>query len=294
MQQQEPRRGRWVIAVAAILTCVAAGIVTWALRPEAILPLQPPLHAAPAQPPAQPNARHILILGVDERPDDAGRSDTIILARVEGGKVRLLAIPRDTRVEIPGWGIDKANAAYAYGGADLAKETVATLTGLPIDYYVKLDLRGFRHLVDLMGGVAYTVEKRMYYVDPYDDLVINLQPGYQILDGDKAEQYVRFRYDPDGDVSRVQRQQAFLQAVFQQALSARNLTRLPTMAYTALQYVETDMPLTEQARLLGSFATAANRQIDQAVVPGVGDYVGEVSYFLPDWDEFRTLLDSWS
>lgn len=298
MQQQRPWRRRLIFALAAILAYVTGFAAVWAIGPRFGLPTHPlPDVTVPTPAPSKPikpRPRYVLLLGVDERMDDVGRSDTMILARIEGGNVRLLAIPRDTMVRIPGRGTDKANAAYAYGGADLAKQTVTALTGLPVDYYVKLNLKGFRHLVDLMGGVEYTVEKRMYYVDPYDDLVINLQPGPQVLDGEKAEQYVRFRYDPDGDVSRVRRQQTFIKAVFQQALSARNLTRLPNMAYTALQYVETDVPLAEQARLVGGFATATDRQFNQEVIPGVGDYVGEISYFLPNWEEFRTLLEGWS
>lgn len=248
-------------------------------------------------PPPEPSPQHILVLGVDERADDFGRSDTIMLVRMEPatGMLRVLAIPRDTMVQIPGHGTDKANSAYAYGGPALAIETIEGLTDLEVDYYVKVNLEGFRHLVDLMGGVDYTVEKRMYYEDPYDDLVIDLRPGLQLLDGRKAEQYIRFRHDDIGDdIGRVERQQAFLKAVFQQAMSVKNLPRIPSMMYNGLKYVETNIPLTELARLLTIFLAAPDRHAEQVVLPGTGEYVNDISYYLPDEEEFRRLLQSWN
>jgi polyisoprenyl-teichoic acid--peptidoglycan teichoic acid transferase len=294
MRRAESRgaHGFWPAAaagLAAVLLTLAAWV--WITGRHPVGP-----HGEPAAPPSPP-PRHILVLGVDEREYDVGRSDTMILARLEpeSGTLRLLSIPRDTMVRIPGYGPDKANSAYAYGGPALAKETVARLIGQPVDYYVKVNLLGFRHLVDLMGGIEYTVEKRMHYVDPYDDLVIDLKPGRQVLDGRKAEQYVRYRHDAIGDdVGRVERQQALLKAALQQALTAQNLPRIPSLVYTAIRYVDTDIPVAEQVRLLNAFLTARERRVEQAVIPGAGDYVDGISYFLPDEAAFRTLLQSWN
>lgn len=252
------------------------------------MPLQPSL--SPAAPPT-----YVLVMGVDERAEDVGRSDTMLLVRSGGGSVRVLSLPRDTRVEIPDVGEAKLNAAYAYGGPELAKQTVSELLGLPVNHYVKVNLRGFRSLVDLIGGVPMHIDRPMRYEDPYDDLVINLQPGDQVLNGQQAEQYVRFRNDEIGDdLGRIRRQQEFLRAAARRALQPVNLPRLPSLIYTANRYVETDLTRVEQLRLAREAVQA--QQSGSVVVdtlPGYGDYVNGISYFLPDQAELERLLEHW-
>jgi len=119
--------------------------------------------------------------------------------------VSLLSVPRDTRVKIPGHGWDKINHAYANGGSQLSQKAVENLLGIPIDYYVTIDFAGFYKIVDAVGGVDVDVEKRMYYEDPYDELVIDIQPGMQHMNGKTAIQYVRYR-DSEGDIGRIERQ----------------------------------------------------------------------------------------
>ncbi len=238
---------------------------------------------------------YVLVLGVDERPDDPGRSDTIFLVRVGDGQVRALSIPRDTLVSIEGHGEGKVNSAYTYGGPELAMQTVSELLDLPIDGYVKVNLVGFRQMVDLIGGVPFNVDRAMQYEDPYDGLVINLEPGEQVLDGEKAEQYVRFRHDEIGDdLGRIGRQQAFLKAAAKQALRPSNLPKLPNLLLTASRYVETDLTTTEQLRLAkeGFLAQQANAVV-QETLPGQSDYVGDLSFYLPDEAELERLVAIW-
>lgn len=253
--------------------------------PESHLPRSP----APEKP------LYLLVLGVDERPDDPGRSDAMLLVRVHEGQLQALSIPRDTLIQLEGYGREKVNAAYAYGGPALAKQSVAELLGLPVERYLKVNIQGFRHMVDLVGGVPYNVERRMYYVDPADGLVIDLQPGPQVLDGDKAEQYVRFRYDETGDdLSRIKRQQAFMKAAARKALQPNNLVRLPSLLRTALQHVETDLTPTEQIRLAqAAFAAQQAERIASETLPGHGDYVDGISYFLIDREALERILAPW-
>ena len=134
---------------------------------------------------------NILVLGVDERSDDIGRSDTLFLLTVDtdSGQVAMLSIPRDTRIKMPGRGYDKINHAYAEGGVKQTRQAVENLLGVTVDYYIKMNFAGFYKVVDAVGGVDIDVDKRMYYSDPWDDnggLVIDFRPGLQHMDGKTA------------------------------------------------------------------------------------------------------------
>jgi polyisoprenyl-teichoic acid--peptidoglycan teichoic acid transferase len=167
---------------------------------------------------------NILILGSDKRasePGDPGRSDTTILLRLDPGRnaIALMSIPRDLKVEIPGVGTDKFNAAFAYGGPKLTLRVVKELTGLPINHVVNVDYLGFVRAVDAINCVYVDVDRRYYHSNvgvPVSEQYaeINVQPGYQLLCGKKALQYVRYRHT-DTDLVRAARQQDFLSAARQ-------------------------------------------------------------------------------
>ncbi|MBQ1469654.1 MAG: LCP family protein, partial [Schwartzia sp.] len=122
----------------------------------------------------------VMIMGVDERADDAGRSDTLMFASIDPKKrqASLLSIPRDTRVKIKGYGWDKINAAYAYGGRRLTQSTVEDFLDTPVDHYISINTRAFPRIIDAIGGIDINVEKRMYYIDEWDDAV----PGGLVID----------------------------------------------------------------------------------------------------------------
>ncbi|MGN6254145.1 MAG: LCP family protein [Solirubrobacterales bacterium] len=164
---------------------------------------------------------NILILGSDKRAgeefeEDPGRSDTTILLRLdpEDETISVMSIPRDLKVEIPGYGTGKFNEAYSYGGPKLTLQVVKELTGLKINHVVNVDFLGFVRAVDAIGCVYTDVDRRYYHsnvgVPPSEQYSeINIQPGYQKLCGKKALQYVRYRHT-DTDIVRSARQQAFL------------------------------------------------------------------------------------
>jgi LCP family protein required for cell wall assembly len=167
---------------------------------------------------------NILILGSDKRasePSDPGRSDTTMLLRLDPNNdaIALMSIPRDLKVEIPGVGTDKFNAAYAYGGPKLALQVVKELTGLPINHVVNVDYLGFVRAVYAIGCVYVDVDRRYYHSnegvaasEQYAE--INVQPGYQLMCGKRALEYVRYRHT-DTDLVRAARQQDFLGAARQ-------------------------------------------------------------------------------
>jgi polyisoprenyl-teichoic acid--peptidoglycan teichoic acid transferase len=162
---------------------------------------------------------NILIIGSDKRasePEDPGRSDTTLLLRLDPDQnaIALMSIPRDLKVEIPGYGTEKFNAAYTYGGPKLTLRVVKELTGLPINHVVNVDYLGFVRAVDAIDCVYVDVDRRYYHsnvgVAPSEEYAeINVQPGYQLLCGKKALQYVRYRHT-DTDLVRAARQQDFL------------------------------------------------------------------------------------
>ncbi|HEU4707154.1 MAG TPA: LCP family protein [Solirubrobacterales bacterium] len=176
---------------------------------------------------------NILILGSDKRAgeefeEDPGRSDTTILLRIDPGDatISVMSIPRDLKVEIPGYGTGKFNEAYSYGGPKLTLQVVKELTGLRINHVVNVDFLGFVRAVDAIGCVYTDVDRRYYHSnvglapsEQYSE--INVQPGYQLLCGKKALQYVRYRHT-DTDIVRSARQQSFISDA-RQRISVKDL-----------------------------------------------------------------------
>lgn len=232
---------------------------------------------------AAQNKINILVLGVDERKNDKGRSDTMFVVTVDQnvGEATILSIPRDTRVKIPGRGWDKINHAYAEGGHDLSRKSVEALFGVGIDYDVVVDFAAFYKIVDAVGGIDIDVEKRMYYEDPYDNLVINIRPGLQHMDGKTAIQYVRYR-DGDGDLGRIERQQKFLKAMLAKVNSPSVIPRIPAIIREVSTAIKTDISVTDMINLAKIFSDTAKKGLKADTVPGKPAYIADVSYWLPD------------
>ncbi len=236
--------------------------------------------------PTLENLTYVLIMGVDEREDDFGRSDTIMVAQLDStnDRLALLSIPRDTRVLIRG-GYDKINAAYAYGGISLAKQTVEDFLDLEIDHYVIFNTSGLIKMLDAMGGIDIDVEKRMFYEDPWDDnggLYIDLRPGLQHMDGKTAMTYVRFR-DWEGDIGRVRRQQKFMHAVMEKIQSPQIVPRIPSLAAEVYRAVKTDLSVREILAIAGTVRNSREgSNFTTGVIEGDWQYLGDVSYLIPN------------
>lgn len=236
----------------------------------------------------------IMLMGVDEREDDVGRSDTLMIATLDPKKHKaaILSVPRDTRVKIKGHGFDKINAAYAYGGHPLTKNTVEDLLGVEMEHYVIINVNAFTKIIDAIGGVDINVEKRMYYEDPWDDnggLVINLYPGQQHMDGKTAITYVRYR-DEEGDIGRITRQQKFMQAVMDKLTSPAIIPRLPSIISEIVDSINTDLTVKQMIEFAAALKEAQSYGLQTEMLPGRPMYIGGISYWIPDLSKLRATV----
>ena len=226
------------LGLALVLAAAAAGVAYWQARsivgelqagPKKVevnrarrqLQVEPKHHLVAPAVEAAKGAQTILIIGSDRRwqtPKDAAHSDTIILARVDAShrRISLLSIPRDLFVPIAGHGQDRINDAYTLGGAGLLIKTVREVFGVKIDHFVEVNFAGFRKLVDSVGGIYLPIDQRYLNTNVGTAATnyanVDLQPGYQLLNGTSALEFARFRHT-DSDFYRAARQQLFLRAV---------------------------------------------------------------------------------
>lgn len=214
---------------------------------------------------------NILLIGGDSRGDDAGRSDSVMVASIDpvSKKAHLFSVLRDTYVEIPGHGKSRLNAAFSYGGAELTKQTVSNLLGIPIQHYVYTDFTGFMALVDALGGIEIDVEKDMYYTSKADKHMydIDLKKGLQHMDGKTALQYVRFRHDATSDFTRTQRQRIFMTELAKKMQSTTSLFKIPEMLEAIAPYIKTDLSPTQMLKLASLGFDLRVNEIDQQQIP---------------------------
>ncbi len=251
------------------------------------------------EPPKKDERVNVLILGADlGDPLDSrapSRTDTMMLASFEPEekKVDLISLPRDTRVNIKGKGLDKLGHAHAYGGTALAMDTVSKFLDIDVHYYLKIDYAGFRKFIDNLGGVRVNVPFDMNYRDPFDNppLHINLKKGWQTLNGEKALQYVRNREGyPNADIGRIQAQQALIDAVIDKVLSAGTILRLPVLADTLSSHLSTNMTPGEMSKYAFRAAGINKESINMYRIPGDSKYIDDIWYFLHDEKQTEELV----
>ena len=301
-----PRRRRGcttftlVAGVAALVVLLAlTAAVRWAGGTLSALEQADPRRAqttvavAPADLPTSLRAPfNVLLIGVDRRgtPEDGVRSDTLILVHIEpsGGWVGMLAIPRDSMVQVPHQGLQKVNTAYAYGfnnavelyganttpeagGGALAAETVEGFLNLKVDYIAQIDFRGFQRVVNTIGGISVDVERPLldpaYPTDDYGYERIYIPAGLQVMDGATALRFARSRHS-SSDFDRSARQQQVLRAILA-AVRARGLLSqaalLPDLARDLEASVSTTLPLSDLATLRGLAALAQGLDLRRIV-----------------------------
>ena len=239
------------------------------------------------------NRVNILIVGCDEI-ENHGRADTIVFLSIspKTKDALILSIPRDTRVEIPGRGMDKINHAYAFGGESLISETVSSFLDVPIHFYAVADFNGFVYIIDELGGVEIDVEKEMYYVDKAGGVEINLHPGKQILDGEKALQYIRFRYDKLGDLGRIKRQQKLALAVIKKMINFDSITKIPQISEGMKGYIETNIEARYTVALTNLFRGVNQEKFRIKTVHGNPVYIEGISYLEPNVEEVQQRVKS--
>ena len=231
---------------------------------------------------------NILVIGSDRRvgqPDVGARSDTLIVVRLDPvtKSISMLSVPRDLLVTIPGYGQNKINAAYSFGGAKLAVETVRQVLGIPINHFIDIDFDGFKDVVNKLGGAYLMIDTRYYNNTATDDWAsIDIQPGYQQLDGAQALDFVRFRHDQNGDFTRIVRQQMFLREMKRELAASANLAdfpRLLSVATTMSHYAVSDLDSLSKLYSLVSLVTQVDTtHIYQAHIAGSTPTIGGVDY----------------
>ena len=247
------------------------------------------------------NCFTILVSGQD---DANGGSDTNILVMLDTqkGEINAVSLPRDTLIHTD-WNVPKLNASYNVGGVERLQEEISNLLGIPVDFYISVNLEGFVELVDAIGGVNFDVPINMNYDDPTQDLHIHFSKGLQYLNGEDALKVVRWRQNNDntgyanGDLGRIETQQAFLTTIAKQMLSSISLSSIQTYADLFMKYVETDLTVGnlvwvgEQALGMGMenihFYTLPG---DGATLEGLGFYKG--SYYVLDPQQVLELVNT--
>lgn len=228
-----------------------------------------------------------LIAGIDTNDVSSGRSDALILAIVDTQtkKVNLLSLPRDLRVQIPNRSYDKINAAYAYGGISLTKQTVSTYLNVPIDQYFVVNFNGFQQLIDTIGGITIDVEKDLRFHDRIANEYFELSKGVQTLNGYQALNYARFRKDAEGDFGRMRRQQQVISEVISQTASLGNVTKIGEIASVLGDNMRTDISFDDASKLAVSFVGANKSNVESMTVNSYPSMMNGVSYVLMDESE---------
>lgn len=235
----------------------------------------------------------ILMMGVDERENDRGRSDALIMMTLnpEKEKMQMISIPRDTRTEIIGHGTtDKINHAYAFGGTKMAIETVENFTDIPVDYYIRVNMEALSSLVDAMGGV--TVHNDLdWYDEGYYKKGYHYREGDINLNGPKALGYVRMRHmDPNGDFGRNERQRQIITAIIDKASNVSAVTKFDDILSVLGSNVKTDMTFDDMMNIQKNYRSARNK-IEQYEIKGQGGLIGGTYYLTVPEEEQDKVTD---
>ncbi|RHW37238.1 LytR family transcriptional regulator [Neobacillus notoginsengisoli] len=228
----------------------------------------------------------VLMLGVDEREGDRGRSDSMIVLTVnqKQGSMKMLSIPRDTRTEIVGRGKeDKINHAYAFGGVEMSIDTVEQFLDIPIDYYVQINMEGFKDIVDAVGGI------KLNNSFEFSSGGESFPKGEVNLNGDSALAFARMRYeDPRGDFGRQNRQRDIIQAVITRGASFQNLANFGDIFGALGKNVRTNLTFEEMVGIQKNYK-AAGKNVQQLELKGSGKLMNKIYYFLVPENEQQMI-----
>lgn len=235
-----------------------------------------------------------LVCGINEN-----LTDTMIYVKynVETGKIAMMSIPRDTYVTNDYCIGHKLNAIYRGENVVPLVEEIQELLDVKIDYYLIFDTEMVHEIVDAVGGVEVDVPMRMKYDDATQDLHIDLQKGVQVLNGEQAEMFVRFRHNNDmtvgyamGDLDRTKVQQTFIKAFISTALSPSNITKYPELINIALEHTDTNVTVREALKYATDASKIDTENIISLTAPGNAQYIDNLSYFILDEEEAQEII----
>lgn len=239
-----------------------------------------------------------LILGINE-----DMTDTILVCsfNIETKEMDVISIPRDTyyhRKGHNGAAEKKINSVYSSEGIDRTIEVVQAVLGekIPIHHYAVVDYKGVEKMVDVLGGVKVDVPMDMKYDDPYDSppLKIRIKKGEQLLDGEEAIHFLRFRKNNDGtgyfdgDLGRIATQQEFMKSFAKKSLG----TKLPNVIKTGMNYVDTDVKISQALSYASKMVGIDTDNIKATMIPGEPDYIKGASYYIYDEEQTKELVRS--
>ncbi len=239
---------------------------------------------------------NLLVLGLDE---EGIRTDVILLFNYDSktSKLNILSIARDTRVSEDGRHL-KINALFYMGKEALVARKIQEITGLSADYYMTFDFKGFRKIIDTLGGVTFDVPFNMDYDDPDQNLHIHLDKGTQLLNGYKAEQLVRYRKGNrqgqgyiDGDIGRIRMQQEFIKALIKQKVRLKYLAKVNDIFSILKEYVSTNIDITDLKQYYKSISNIRLEQTRTYTLPGDTAIKGNAWYFIYDKDSTDKLIN---
>lgn len=243
---------------------------------------------------------NILLVGSDKRATwtQTGRSDSAMIATLDlkHKKLKLTSLMRDMYVTIPGYGENRFNAAYSFGGVSLMYETIASNFGIRLDGYAVVDFSAFKKVINTIGGVKITLtdEEHQYLTTAYKKgSVLDLQPGTNVMNGEQALAYTRIRQDAQGDFGRTERQRKVLQAIFTEAKSM-SLSELISLAEELMPYISTDLTNDQIMSYMQSVLMLGTTQIDQMRIPIDNSYeqkrIDNMAVLVPDMETNVTAL----
>ncbi|KYD06431.1 MULTISPECIES: LytR family transcriptional regulator [Bacillus] len=221
----------------------------------------------------------VLIMGVDERKNDKGRADTLIYMTVnpKTKTTEMVSIPRDTYTKIVGKGtMDKINHSYAYGGTQMAADTVEELLDVPVDYFVKVNMESFKDTVDTLGGI--TVNSTFAF--SYDGH--SFGTGNINLNGKEALAYTRMRKeDPKGDFGRQQRQRQVIEGIISKGANISSITKFGDMFKVVEDNMKTNMSFDDMWTIMTDYKKARNK-VNQHELKGSGTRINNIYYYQLD------------
>ncbi|NLM50232.1 MAG: LCP family protein [Clostridiaceae bacterium] len=234
---------------------------------------------------------NILLLGKDVV--SGGLTDVmmVFMVNVPKNQVNVISIPRDTKIKVNGK-THKINAAFKIGKEDGAIKAVKEVLGIPIHYYCAIDTKAFRDIIDALGGVEFELKRDYDYDDPYQDLHIHLKKGFQVLDGKKAEQLVRYRHDyARGDYQRIEVQQEFFQELIKQKLNPKYISKVPEIYQIVSKNITTNMTVMDAKTLAGAALKIGVENIKTITLPGEARMTNGAWYFIHDPEQISSLID---
>ncbi|HPD00376.1 MAG TPA: LCP family protein [Acetivibrio sp.] len=237
---------------------------------------------------------NLLLLGLDE---EETRSDVIALINYsqEKAKMNVLSIARDTRIKADGKTM-KINALIAKGGEKAVIDIVEDITGLKVDYYITLNFRGFRKIIDTLGGVKIEVPFDMDYDDPYQNLHIHLKKGEQVLNGKEAEGFVRYRKSnkgegyENGDIGRIEMQHQFISEFIRQKFKMKYLMKADDIFYILKDNMKTNVEIGDLRYFIKDIGNLKVPEIKSFVLPGYSKYIGNQWYYIYDKKKTDMLI----